>query len=83
MVPLCVKRRRLRVEACCGWIDFVVLFTPTSLPIYQPKQITAMADEEVDWGVDELNETNGVVPTADEDVLSLGGEADEGMLYLS
>ena len=42
-----------------------------------------MADEEVDWGVDELNETNGVVSTADEDVLSLGGEADEGMLPLS
>jgi len=42
-----------------------------------------MADEEVDWGVDELNEANGVVSTADEDVLSLGGEADEGMLPLS
>jgi hypothetical protein len=39
-----------------------------------------MADEEVDWGVDELNETNGVTSTADEDVLSLGGEVDEGML---
>jgi hypothetical protein len=37
-----------------------------------------MADEEVDWGVDELNETNGVTSTAD-DVLSLGGEVDEGM----
>jgi hypothetical protein len=41
-----------------------------------------MADEEVDWGVDEISEVNGVgagvgITTADEDVLSLG-DNDEG-----
>jgi hypothetical protein len=38
-----------------------------------------MADEEVDWGVDEVSEANVVdaaVGVADEDVLSLG---DDGM----
>jgi len=44
-----------------------------------------MADEEVDWGVDEVSEVTPVDPitaaatAGDEDVLSLGGE--EGMSF--
>jgi len=76
-VPLGLKRRRRRVTSRGKML--LVQSTTSTIYIYQQ---TKMADEEVDWGVDEVLEANAVdAAIATDDVLSLGG--DEGSSIIS
>ena len=77
------KRRTRRRRSCATWFEtpssprqvksLSSLYTYVDQYIHIPK----MADEEVDWGVDEVLEANAVdAAIGTDDVLSLGG--DEG-----